>query len=72
MISFDHIDFWENKFQKELRTYKLNTIVYIRNLINQGDFDGIEFNTIECFICDAPPAQTIGGRSGFFIYLKIN
>lgn len=75
MISFEHIDFWASKIQKELDRNNLENIIYKRKLKNYGDYEwynieNIEIDTIGCCICDAPPAKTKGGRRGFFYIFK--
>jgi hypothetical protein len=76
MISFEHIDFWASKIQAILDENQLdNNILYVKTLKKYGtfewyDMDGIEIPTIGLCICDAPPAQTLGGRRGFFNLLQ--
>lgn len=77
MISFEHIDYWAIKIQKELQKNNLDNIVYNRKLKDYGDFewysvDDIEIETIGCCIGDALPAQTKGGRRGFLNLFKNN
>jgi hypothetical protein len=75
MISFEHIDFWAQRIQKELTKNKLENRIYLRTLKDYGSFawydtDGIDFEPIGCCICDAPPGNTKGGRKGFMHLFK--
>ncbi|NHM06449.1 hypothetical protein G4D82_04385 [Flavobacterium sp. CYK-4] len=74
MVSFEHIDFWAARIQKELDKNQMtaNTI-YTRGLKDYGafawyDIDGFQCEPIGLCICDAPPGNTKGGRRGF-LYL---
>jgi len=76
MISFEHIDFWAKRIQKELDKNQMdNNIIYSRELKDYGSYawyniDGIKCETIGLCICDAPPADTKGGRRGFLYLFK--
>lgn len=76
MVSFEHIDFWANRIQKELDKNNLDSNqIFVRQLKDYGNFswyniDGLEFEKIGLCICDAPPGNTKGGRRGFLFLFK--
>jgi len=76
MVSFEHIDFWANRIQKELDQNNLNNNqIFVRQLKDYGNYawyntDGLEFDKIGLCICDAPPGDTKGGRRGFLYLFK--
>ena len=76
MVSFEHLDFWVKRIQKELRKNKLdNNTIYHRDLKDYGAYtwyniDGFECEKIGLCICDAPPGNTKGGRRGFMQFFK--
>ena len=76
MVSFEHIDFWAQRIQKELdKNQMTNNIIYNRPLKDYGqyawyDIDGFECEKIGLCVCDAPPGDTKGGRRGFLYLFK--
>jgi len=78
MVSFEHIDFWAQRIQKELDKNGITSnTIYTRKLKDYGNFawydtDGFECGKIGLSICDAPPGNTKGGRTGFMHLFKDN
>lgn len=76
MVSFEHIDFWAKRIQKELDKNKIsNNTIYTRGLKDYGAFAWYDIDNFDCgkiglCICDAPPGNTKGGRRGFFYLFK--
>lgn len=74
-VSLEHHPFWAGKVQHLINKYNLtNSIEIFSELIDYGlyhwyNISGIDISGISLCICDAPPGDTNGGRSGFLYLL---